>query len=87
MWGSSPPLGSPSGSRVADEGPTLGQSLTLGQSPAFLGQVGAMQLLPATRVAVADSLATGICLGLFILQKETEDYSMSESCTAASPTT
>lgn len=56
-----PPLGSPSGSRVPDEGPTLGQS------PAFLGQVGAMQLLPPTRVAVANSLAPGICLGLFIL--------------------
>lgn len=44
-----------------------------------------------TCVAVANSLATGIRLGLFVLSKETEDCSVSESCssfcTAPSPTT
>lgn len=31
-------------------------------------------------MVVAKSLAMGICLGLFVLQKETEDCSVSESC-------
>lgn len=68
-----------------------GKALTSGQSLVFSEGSTPPEYCLGTCVATANSLAMEICLGLFVLQKETEDCSVLESCpsscTAASLTT